>query len=395
MFAFGMVSDLLHQVHTYKSSTSNESLISMAFYRCQADRKKLSNTLTSYSQLLLLCNFFISVAFVVSLQAQGENISYPKPAGLVWEASLDTAKSYRTVVASLLEAYEEETGVNLSPGSRGKMGIKINARGGPGLSTPLILLQSVIEAFERRGFERRSILIMDYSTYGLREANILPSLGGSDGDFEGCPVYALDSEHYYDKAWYYDSPLPPSRNQAVKAIDKGGYQDSFLLEKDDARKSFLPMPLLFDVDFWVNLAVGVDDKSLGIDGALANATLWNVSNGQRFLRSDATAAVAIAEIAAIPELNERMLLHFVSLERYQYIGGPKFNSLYTHSEPLLWMSSDPVAMDKLLFDRINGLRRNNGFPEIDPLPQQLPFAASLGLGVFDESLVVIERITKR
>ena len=100
-------------------------------------------------------------------------------------------------------------------------------------------------------------------------------------------------------------------------------------------------------------------------------------------------------IAAIPELNERMLLHFVSLERYQYIGGPKFNSLYTHSEPLLWMSSDPVAMDKLLFDRINGLRRNNGFPEIDPLPQQLPFAASLGLGVFDESLVVIERITKR
>ena len=155
------------------------------------------------------------------------------------------------------------------------------------------------------------------------------------------------------------------------------------------------MPLLFDVDFWVNLAVGVDDSDLGIDGVLANATLWNVSNSQRFLGSEATASVAVAEIAAIPELSERMLLHFISLDHYQYIGGPQFNSLYTHSEPLLWMSSDPVAIDRLLVDRINTLRRKNGFPEINPLPKQLPFASSLGLGVFEESSIQVQRVVPR
>ena len=152
------------------------------------------------------------------------------------------------------------------------------------------------------------------------------------------------------------------------------------------------MPLLFEVDFWVNLAVGVDDNILGVDGVLANATLWNISNNQRFLSSEATASVAIAEIAAIPELSEGMLLHFVSLESYQYIGGPWFKSRYTHSEPLLWMSTDPVALDRLLYDRINSLRILNGFPEIGSLPRQLLFAESLGIGVSERSQIRFQRL---
>jgi hypothetical protein len=158
------------------------------------------------------------------------------------------------------------------------------------------------------------------------------------------------------------------------------------------RKSFLAAPLLFEVDFWINLAVGVDDPALGIDGALANATLWNVSNSQRFLVNQATASAAVAEIAAIPELHERMVLHFVSLERYQFIGGPFFNSIYSRSEPRMWMSSDPIALDRLLYDRMNAMRLLEGFPEIQPLPRQFPFAASLGLGVFERSRIHLQSV---
>ena len=49
----------------------------------------------------------------------------------------------------------------------------------------------------------------------------------------------------------------------------------------------------------------------------------------------------MSEIAAIPELEERLVLNFVSLERYQFIAGPFFNSIYTRSEPRLWMSLLP------------------------------------------------------
>ena len=393
MFAFGICSDLLHEVRTYKDSAIMYLSLLFAFYRCQVDRRALRITLVNCPWLLrLLCSLFTGMMFTISLQAQGASIPHHGPAGLIWEVPLETEGSYTEEVSALINAYEAETGARLVPGLRGKVGIKVNSRSGRGLSTPLGLLRSVIEAFEKRGFQRQAIFIVDHSMYELQEAGVLSPLSKSALNFEGCPVYALDRELYYDKDWFYDSPLPPSRDQNIRPADETSVEPALLSEGATDRKSFLPMPLLFDVDFWVNLAVGVDNPALGIDGALANATLWNVSNSQRFLRSEATASVAVAEIAAIPELNERMLLHFVSLERYQYIGGPKFNSLYTHSEPILWMSSDPVAIDRLLFERINGLRRNNGFPEIDSIPRQLIFAARLGLGVFEETRIQVKSI---
>ncbi len=313
------------------------------------------------------------------------------PRGLVWEANLDRATDYFAEVEALLDVYEASVGSKLAPGSRGQVGLKINTRGGRGLSTPLGLLRAVIASLEVRGYSRDSILIVDYSGYHLRMAGVMPPLSEAKTVFEGCPVLALDSNQYYDPEWFYDSPLPPTLQQEPELISPRA-EPGALEQGSRERKSFLPAPLLFEVDFWINLAVGADDPALGVDGALANATLWNVSNSQRFLVNQATASAAVAEIAAIPELAERMVLHFVSLETYQFIGGPFFNSIYTRSEPRLWLSGDPVAVDRLLYDRINAMRRLEGFPEIEALPRQLPFAASLGLGYYERSNIQIEHI---
>lgn len=365
----------------------------IAFFGCQVDRQAIRITLADCRCLYsFLRKLFFGLFFLTALLAQGEKEILYKPSGLIWEVSLESEEHYVNAVSNLINAYETEVGSQLTPGIRGKVGIKVNTRSGRGLSTPLGLLRAVIQAFEDRGFERKSILIVGYSAHGLREAGIISFFNNEWVTFEGCPVYALDSEQYYDNEWFYDSPLPPSRNQRPQLLESAGDGNTPLSEGVKERKSFLPVPLLFEVDFWLNLVVAADGKALGIDGALASATLWNVSNSQRFLSSEATAAVAVAEIAAIPELSKGMLLHFVSLKRYQYIGGPQFNSFYTHSEPLLWMSADPVAIDRLMFERINALRRNNGFPEIEPLPRQLPFAASLGLGVFEEDAIQIRKI---
>jgi len=313
------------------------------------------------------------------------------PLGLVWESPIAAGSLYYTEVERLLGAYEREVGQTLKPGKRAKVALKINTRGRAGLSTPLQLIRAMVEALEARGYHRRSILIVDYSAHNLREAGVMPPLSQSAAEFEGCPVLALDSEQYYDSEWFYDSPLPPALQQEPHLFEEAR-RSTQLEEGAQGRKSFLPKPLLFEVDFWINLAVGVDDPALGIDGALANATLWNVSNSRRFLVNQATASAAVAEIAAIPELEERLVLNFVSLERYQFIAGPFFNSIYTRSEPRLWMSSDPVALDRLLYDRMNAMRLLEGFPEIEPIPRQLPFAASLGLGEFDRDRIRVQQV---
>jgi hypothetical protein len=317
------------------------------------------------------------------------------PLGLVWEVNLADQTDYQIEVETLLAAYEETLGRQLVPGERGKVGLKVNTRGGLGLSTPLALVRALIDSLEARGFDRDAVYIVDYSAHNLRAAGFLPPLsrsGKSGKRFDGARVLALDSDDHYDPNWFYDSPLPPAFQQEPRLMLEGSSRRDSLAEGVEARKSFLPEPLLFEVDFWINLAVGVDDPALGIDGALANATLWNVSNSRRFLINQATASAAVAEIAAIPELAERLVLNFVSLEAYQFIGGPRFNAIYTRSEPRIWMSSDPVAVDRLLYDRINTMRRLEGFPEITPLPKQFPFAASLGLGLHERSRIRIESI---
>jgi len=336
---------------------------------CQVDRR-IANA------LLFL------VFFPLALFAQPTDFFPKAPLGLVWEADLAPATDYSKEVEALLASYEAKVKRKLGPLGRGKVGLKVNTRGGAGLSTPAGLVRALVTALERRGYGRDSIYIVDYSAHNLRAAGFLPPLSDSGDHFEGVRVIALASNKFYDPDWFYDSPLPPAYQQEPR----------LMLEGAEERKSFLAMPLLFEVDMRINLAVGVDDPALGVDGLLANATLWNVSNSRRFLVNQATASAAVAEIAAIPELAERLVLHFVSLETYQFIAGPFFNALYTRSEPRLWMSSDPVALDRLLYERINAARRLEGFPEVDPLPRQLPFAASLGLGIHERFRIRIESL---
>ncbi|MFP4156728.1 MAG: DUF362 domain-containing protein [Opitutales bacterium] len=354
-------------------------------FDCQA----VSLPVTGRAYLSALLGLFLFLNVGAGLDAA--DLPPRGPAGLVWEATLAPDLDYGSEVSALLGAYEARVGVPLRPGERGKVGLKVNTRSGRGLSTPLALLRAVIDSLERRGYARKDILIVDASGHGLREAGIMPRLSTGRARFEGCPVLALDSGRYYDREWFYDSPLPSAR-QEESELSLGAEVPGSLEEGSRERKSFLPVPLLFEVDFWINLPVGVDDPSLGIDAALANATLWNVSNSRRFLANQATASAAVAEIAAIPELAERMVLHLVSLEKYQFIGGPYFNSIYTRSEPRLWLSSDPVALDRLIYDRINAKRRLEGFSEIEPLPRQLEFAASLDLGRFERAGIEVEPV---
>ena len=302
------------------------------------------------------------------------------PMDPVWQAQLSTfdETSYNREVEALISSFEKATGKKLVPGKKKKVGLKIYTDSGAGMATPVPLVRAVIHALVRRGFQERNIFLVGLNQLRLRMTGFLPSLVTGETPFKSNPVFVLESGKFYDPVWFYDSPLPQRFDPIFAEQQTKDFPNSST--KDEDRKSFLATPLFLDADFWINLPVYTDHPMLGVNGALVNATLWNASNTGRFFRSPANAPAAVAEMSAIPELRETWMFTIVSLEHYQFIGGPYFNSLYSASEPLLWLSTDPVLLDSLMRARINGLRKQSGFEPISEEIRTLEFAETLGVG---------------
>ncbi len=325
----------------------------------------------------LLASFFAWLGAVASVSAPLPPPAEPVP---VWESALSgyDRAVYEREVEALIARYEADTGTRIAPGEKRRVGLKVYTDSGPGLATPVPLVQAVIAALQRRGFDKEGIFLVGLNQLRLRLTGYLPSLVGGRTPFDGHQVYVLESGRYYDPVWFYDSPLPSRFDPVFAERQVQGVDGDTSVEQD--RKSFLATPLFLEADFWINLPVYTDHPVLGVNGALVNATLWNASNTARFFRSPANAPAAVAEMSAIPEIRQTWLFTLASLERFQFIGGPYFNSLYTRSEPLLWLSADPVALDTLMLGRINEWRRRTGFQPVSEEIRTLEFAEILGVG---------------
>jgi hypothetical protein len=346
------------------------------------------------SLLSLICIAFVSASLGAdpsTITSTSATISR-KPTEPIWQARLPdfSEASYDKDVEELFRAFETKSGRKLVPGAKKRVGLKIYADSGPGMATPVALTKAVIAALERRGFEHQNIFLVGLNALRLRMTGYLPSLLSGETPFNGNPVYVLESGRFYDPVWFYDSPLPQRFDPVFAAKQTQDVSNSST--KDEDRKSFLATPLFLDADFWINMPVFTDHPTLGINGALVNATLWNASNTARFFRSPANAPAAVAEMSAIPELRQTWVFTIASLEHYQFIGGPFFNSLYTVTEPVVWLSRDPVMMDSLMRDRINSHRKQSGFQPVDEDIRTLEFAETLGVGSTDTADAKIVRV---
>lgn len=327
---------------------------------------------------------FLMLLCVIALDAQDTFVQRDLLERYIWETDISefSATAYDASVEAIVQSFERERGEPITPGETGIVALKVQTAQGGGLATPLNLVSAVADALVKRGFVREDIRIVDLNTSQLREAQFLPSLSQLETAFEGMSVQPLDSEAYYDPVWFYDNPLPPPRPRSFGSVtfeDERGERNI----TEEERRSYLPTNLFLDVDFWINLPVVSDHRILLLHGALTNASVYAVSNTRRFLNSSTTGPVAVAEIASIPELREKWLFTLLSLERYQYIGGPQFNSLYTRSEPLLWLSTNAVALDALMLERLNDARQQQGFDILRSSHPLLEYAQAVGLGFYD------------
>jgi hypothetical protein len=328
-------------------------------------------------------HFLLYLALACLAFSQTALLPQEKVIDKIWLSNLQDFEpdTYKESVRDLVVAYEQASGFRMQPGSKKRVGLKVYTNSGAGLRTPLGLVDAVVELLLERGYSRSDLFIIDMQMDSLWRSGFISSRADRVKAYQGIPVYALDEEVYYDPEWYYDSPLP-SQYVPVSRVSADG---ASLLDQsfEDDRKSFLPVPLLLEVDFWINLPVVSDHPQLGINGVLANATLWNISNQYRFMRNSAGASAAIAEIAAIPELRSSLAFNLVSLEKLQFMGGPVFNSGYVRKIPELYLSSNGVALDRIFLEKVNRSRESMGFNPVSPIPPLFDYAASLALGPYN------------
>ncbi len=282
---------------------------------------------------------------------------------------------YNKAVSALFREFETAAGKKIARGPKGKVGIKVYSNSGAGLGTPVALVNAVISQLERRGYKRGEVTIIDLNRRKLRDTGFLPRVGevaaGAPDDFAGSPVADLESGKYYDKAWFYDNPLPPKSSRYAQ------YGETIF---EHERKSMIPVPLYYGFDFWINLPVVTDIDGLGVSGAIANVSLWNISNHERFLKNPQNSLVAATEITAIPEMRDGYLFTIMSFEKMQVVGGSIFNSGATFREPFIFLSPDIVALDYIALEFMNRHRAARGFDRIFPDPQIFDNCEQLGLG---------------
>ena len=266
-----------------------------------------------------------------------------------------------------------------------KIGLKVYTNSGAGICTPTHLTKDIINQLIEIGYLHENIFITDLDRNKLRECEYLPSLSNPELFFHGVRVIPLLDSNTLDTSWSYESPLP----QNEKMNHEIHLESSFLfragLELD--RRSLLPAPLILDTDFWINLPIFTDHYSLGLNGALLNGTLWNISNNDRFFLNPNSGNIGIAEIASIPELKDKWILNIGSLIRLQYIGGPEFNSLYNTDLNKLIVSTNPLCIDHYVLKLMNKNRIQNGFLPFE-VPPYFKFAKNLGYKFESRDLVI-------
>jgi uncharacterized protein (DUF362 family) len=139
----------------------------------------------------------------------------------------------------------------------------------------------------------------------------------------------------------------------------------------------------------------VKDHSLsGFTGAMKNMTHGSIRNPEDFHRHQCSPQ--IAELYAHEAIRSRVRAHVMDAFKVLYDGGPQDNPAARAVYEQVFMSTDPVALDRIGSGIVDQFRAQHGMQSIaqrgDPA-RYIDHAAQLGLGISDPARLTIRDIT--
>jgi uncharacterized Fe-S center protein len=150
----------------------------------------------------------------------------------------------------------------------------------------------------------------------------------------------------------------------------------------DEEKSFFSTIVTKDITKLVNIAVLKHNEDSGVTWATKNIALGVTTNKVRFHID--YCAKAIPEILAQPRLRDKMVLHVGEAAKISTVSVAGVQVAYDNR---LFFSRDPVAMDRIGLDILEGKRAEHGLPSIREISTHVAACARKGLGTDDLSKI--------
>jgi len=246
----------------------------------------------------------------------------------------------------------------IRPGN--KVGLKVNALGGRGLSSNLQLVEAICERLQEAGIRASDIVIWDRDAEELERAGFRLATGGN-------------------------------RIQCF-GTDRVGYEDELVTYGDVGSR--LSKILTEHCDVLINVPVLKDHDGAGITAALKNM-YGVIHNPNKYHPNGCNPYVA--DVNMLPEIRRKMRLTICDATTASYEGGPGFKPQYAWKNNALIVSQDPVALDYIGWQIIERKRAEKGLKTLeaeDRAPRYIATAADAQhrLGTNDPKKIAVVEV---
>lgn len=268
--------------------------------------------------------------------------------------------------------------------SKDRVGIKINPIGGKLLSNSHELVREIIVSLEGIGVPRKQIVLWD-----RREEQMIET-GFTAAEYPG--ITCLGTEYMVREEereiWKGMDRLDQS---VFYEFDIEGKYDEETLPYmlNGGTKSYFTKILTEMVDKVINVPV-LKNAGPSVTLCLKNMAFGATSNTGR---GHAIWNRYIAEVCAFPPVRDKTVLNIIDGFRGCYEGGPAALARYIWNANTLWVSTDPVAADRIGWEMIFAKRIKEGIAQPEDWDKglkrvnKLERAERLGLGVFDRGSI--------
>ncbi len=236
--------------------------------------------------------------------------------------------------------------------------IKVNCLGTRMLSSMREVVFAVADAVREAGVPDANILILDMFASNM--------MGGR-----------------------FDQQTNPKKMRVLAHRENGTYHKS-LITAGPAKARFT------DLFLWSTAVINVppikDHDLAGVTCTMKNMTFGTVEKPHL---NHGPVNEAIARLFALDEIRSRVRLNLIDGSRVLYDGGPKFMGSSHALHECIYATTDPVAMDTIAHELIEGLRAENKMKtlaEVGRPARFLAMAQDLGLGIADRKRIYLETV---